>query len=159
MHPLVLLFFSNLFSTDMVLIVIVALVLFGGDKLPEIVRGLGKGIRDFKEASEGVKREINAQIYSYEEKKAVETAAVQYEAEQNNPAATEMRPPVANTVPINESGPVENSIGDEHKEVANAENVEVETQKTEVETEKLNEPQPVEPQLVRPFENKDRPVV
>jgi sec-independent protein translocase protein TatA len=99
MHPLVLLFFSNLFSTDMVVIVIFALVLFGGDKLPEIIRGLGKGIREFKEASEGVKREINAQIYSYEEKKAEEAAVAKYEAEKTSPPAPE-RPPVANTVPV-----------------------------------------------------------
>jgi sec-independent protein translocase protein TatA len=146
MHLLVLLFFSNL--------VIVALVLFGGDKLPEIVRGLGKGIRDFKEASEGVKREINAQIYSYEEKKAVETAAVQYEEAQNNPITDETRSPVANTAPINESAPIENSVGDEHKEEVKTEPVAVEPQRAEVETEKIIEPQPV-----RPFENKDRPVV
>ena len=61
-------------GTDMLVIMIIALLLFGGDKLPEIAKGLGKGIRDFKEASEGVKREINNQINSYEEKKA-ETAA------------------------------------------------------------------------------------
>jgi sec-independent protein translocase protein TatA len=47
----------------------VALLLFGGEKLPEIARGLGKGIRDFKDASEGVKREITNQINNYEEKK------------------------------------------------------------------------------------------
>jgi sec-independent protein translocase protein TatA len=102
MHPLVLLFFSNLFSTDMVVIVIVALVLFGGDKLPEIVRGLGKGIREFKEASEGVKREINAQIYSYEEKKAEEAAVAKYEAEKTSPPAPD-RPPVPNTVPVGDT--------------------------------------------------------
>lgn len=53
----------------MILIVFVALLLFGGEKLPEIARGLGKGIRDFKDASEGVKREITNQINNYEEKK------------------------------------------------------------------------------------------
>jgi sec-independent protein translocase protein TatA len=103
MQPLVLLFFSNLFSTDMILIIIVALVLFGGDKLPELARGLGKGIRDFKDASEGVKREINAQIYSYEEKKAEEAAATKYQAEQNAPPSAGARPPVANTAAVNDS--------------------------------------------------------
>src|ERR1700679_1341346 len=69
MHSSVLLFFSNLFSSDMVIIIFVALLLFGGEKLPELARGLGKGIRDFKDASEGVKREIANQIDSYESKK------------------------------------------------------------------------------------------
>src|ERR1700712_4294131 len=69
MHSSVLLFL-NIGSSEMVLIVFVALLLFGGEKLPEIARGLGKGIRDFKDASEGVKREITNQINNYEEKKS-----------------------------------------------------------------------------------------
>jgi sec-independent protein translocase protein TatA len=73
MHSLVL-GFLNIGSSEMVLIVFVALLLFGGEKLPEIARGLGKGIRDFKDASEGVKREINNQINSYEEKKGRDQA-------------------------------------------------------------------------------------
>lgn len=54
------------------LILGVALLLFGGDKLPGLAKGLGKGIRDFKDASEGVKREINNQIDSFESKKKEE---------------------------------------------------------------------------------------
>jgi TatA/E family protein of Tat protein translocase len=72
MYSAVLLFLSG---PDLMLILFIALLLFGGEKLPEIARGLGKGIRDFKEASEGVKREINNQINSFEEKKAEEAAA------------------------------------------------------------------------------------
>ena len=34
------------------------LLLFGGKKIPELMRGLGKGIREFKDASNGVKRDI-----------------------------------------------------------------------------------------------------
>ncbi|EHQ28342.1 twin-arginine translocase TatA/TatE family subunit [Mucilaginibacter paludis] len=40
-------------APDITIIVIVALVLFGGKKIPEFARGLGKGIREFKDASEG----------------------------------------------------------------------------------------------------------
>jgi len=54
-----LLFFSG---QDTIVILIVALVLFGGKKLPELARGLGQGIREFKDASEGVKRDIQEQI-------------------------------------------------------------------------------------------------
>lgn len=36
--------------------------MFGGKKLPELARGLGQGIREFKDASEGVKEEIHKQI-------------------------------------------------------------------------------------------------
>src|SRR3569623_48388 len=63
------LLFLNIGTPELILIMFVALLLFGGEKLPGIARGLGKGIRDFKDASEGVKREINNQINNYEEKK------------------------------------------------------------------------------------------
>lgn len=51
------------------LILFVALILFGGDKFPEIARGLGKGIREFKDMSDGVKREIHTQINNYDAEK------------------------------------------------------------------------------------------
>jgi sec-independent protein translocase protein TatA len=88
----------------MILIVFVALLLFGGEKLPEIARGLGKGIRDFKDASEGVKREINNQINSYEEKRTetnLDKAAEDYTSSNNNDQHT--YPSVENTMPINDS--------------------------------------------------------
>ena len=33
-------------------------ILFGGRKIPELARGIGKGIREFNDAKEGVKKEI-----------------------------------------------------------------------------------------------------
>ena len=63
------LLFLNIGGSEMILIFVVALFLFGGDKLPEIARGLGRGIREFKDASENVKREINNQINNYEERR------------------------------------------------------------------------------------------
>jgi sec-independent protein translocase protein TatA len=76
---------------EIMFIALVALLLFGGDKLPELARGLGKGIRDFKDASEGVKREITNQIDNFEAKKTqqAETAKVE-----EKPAA-ESEAPVA----------------------------------------------------------------
>src|SRR5260370_41471254 len=108
MHSSDLLFLSNLFSSDMIIIVFVALLLFGGEKLPEIARGLGKGIRDFKDASEGVKREINNQINSYEDKRAEEAMNKQAEAIQNQAPGisgpgTDSHPSVENTMPVNEN--------------------------------------------------------
>jgi sec-independent protein translocase protein TatA len=52
----------NMGGGEIMLILAVVLLLFGGKKLPELARGLGKGIRDFKDASEGVKREIHRNI-------------------------------------------------------------------------------------------------
>lgn len=58
--------FLNIGTQEMILIVIVILLLFGGKKLPELARGLGRGIREFKDASDGIKREISDQINSFE---------------------------------------------------------------------------------------------
>ncbi len=37
---------------EIILIVVVILILFGGKKIPELAKGLGKGIREFKDATE-----------------------------------------------------------------------------------------------------------
>jgi len=56
------LLFLNIGTPELILILGVVLLLFGGKKMPELARGLGKGIREFKDASEGVKREIHRNI-------------------------------------------------------------------------------------------------
>ncbi|WP_185872250.1 Sec-independent protein translocase subunit TatA/TatB [Blattabacterium cuenoti] len=40
-------------TTEIVVIVILALLLFGGKKIPELMKGLGTGLKEFKKASEG----------------------------------------------------------------------------------------------------------
>jgi len=49
----------GLSTWEILLILFVILVLFGGKKLPELARGLGKGIKEFKKASKEVTDEIN----------------------------------------------------------------------------------------------------
>ena len=39
--------------TEIILILAVVLLLFGGKKIPELMKGLGKGIKEFKDASKG----------------------------------------------------------------------------------------------------------
>lgn len=65
MHGLLL--FLNIGTSEMILIIVAILFLFGGKKLPELARGLGRGIREFKDASESIKRDINEQINNFEE--------------------------------------------------------------------------------------------
>ncbi len=43
---------------ELLLIVFVALMLFGAEKIPEIARTLGKGVREFKKATDDIKKEI-----------------------------------------------------------------------------------------------------
>ncbi len=44
---------------EVLLIFLVVLLLFGAKRLPELARGVGKGIREFKGAVEGIEKELN----------------------------------------------------------------------------------------------------
>jgi sec-independent protein translocase protein TatA len=45
-------------GTEWILIILAVLILFGGRKIPEFMRGLGRGIREFNDAKTNVRREI-----------------------------------------------------------------------------------------------------
>ncbi len=49
---------GNLGTPEIILIFLVILIFFGGKKIPEIARGLGKGIREFRRAKEGLDEEL-----------------------------------------------------------------------------------------------------
>lgn len=68
------------------LILLAALFLFGGKKLPELARGLGRGIREFKDASDTIKRDINDQINSFE--KDLDVSEPNSHVNKNSDAAT-----------------------------------------------------------------------
>ena len=53
-----LLLFMSLGPTEIFVILLVVLLLFGGRKIPELARGIGKGIREFNAAKSSVKSEI-----------------------------------------------------------------------------------------------------
>ncbi|MGM0505508.1 MAG: twin-arginine translocase TatA/TatE family subunit [Bacteroidota bacterium] len=44
---------------EIFIILLVVLLLFGANKIPEIARGLGKGMREFRKAADDIKREMN----------------------------------------------------------------------------------------------------
>ena len=52
----------NLGWTEILLIAFVVLLLFGGKKIPELMRGLGRGVREFKDAKDNVKRELEDSV-------------------------------------------------------------------------------------------------
>ena len=54
----VLLFIGNLGGGDWILIILAIILLFGGKKIPELMRGIGQGIREFNDAKKSVKDQI-----------------------------------------------------------------------------------------------------
>ena len=51
---------ANIFSSqDIILIALVVLLLFGGSKIPELMKGIGKGVRGFKEGLKGIEDEMH----------------------------------------------------------------------------------------------------
>ena len=48
-------------TSEIIIIALVVLLLFGGKKIPELMRGLGKGVKSFKDGVNGISDEINAE--------------------------------------------------------------------------------------------------
>lgn len=46
-------------APEVMIVLLIVVMLFGADKIPEIARGLGKGMRQIKDATNDIKREIN----------------------------------------------------------------------------------------------------
>ena len=61
---------GNLGFQELLIIGVVILVMFCGRKIPEFMRGLGKGIREFNDAKNNVKKEIEDGIKEKDEKPA-----------------------------------------------------------------------------------------
>lgn len=44
---------------EIIVILLLVLVLFGGKKIPELMKGLGKGVKEYKKAVNGIEEEVN----------------------------------------------------------------------------------------------------
>ncbi len=63
------LFLGNLGATEIILIIVAILILFGGKKIPELMRGVGQGMREFQNAKNNVKSEIEKGMQEKSEEK------------------------------------------------------------------------------------------
>jgi len=70
-----LLFISMPGGSEWLLIVLAVLILFGGRKIPEFMRGLGRGIREFNDAKSNVKREIEDGMSEKDNKPAASSSS------------------------------------------------------------------------------------
>ena len=64
-----LLFIGNLGTGEIIIIALVVLLLFGGKKIPELMKGLGKGVKSFKDGINEVEKQIEAEPEKKDEKK------------------------------------------------------------------------------------------
>lgn len=62
------LFLGNLRGWEWIIIALLVLLLFGGKKIPELMKGLGKGVHSFKQGVEEAKREIQKPVDSSDDK-------------------------------------------------------------------------------------------
>ncbi|MDD5782702.1 MAG: twin-arginine translocase TatA/TatE family subunit [Muribaculaceae bacterium] len=63
-----LLFLGNLGTGEIIIIALVLLLLFGGKKIPELMRGIGKGVRNFKEGMNEIEKDINKDVEASDKK-------------------------------------------------------------------------------------------
>lgn len=54
-----LLFIGNIGTGEVILIALVVLLLWGGKKIPELMKGLGKGVKSFKEGMNEIEKDLN----------------------------------------------------------------------------------------------------
>ncbi|MCC6769047.1 MAG: twin-arginine translocase TatA/TatE family subunit [Bacteroidia bacterium] len=71
MNAAVLLFF-DIGGGELFVIMLFVLIFFGADKIPDLARGLGKGIREFKDASTGIRRELEKETKQIKESVDIE---------------------------------------------------------------------------------------
>jgi sec-independent protein translocase protein TatA len=71
------LFLGNLNMTELLVILGVVLLLFGGKKIPELMRGVGKGIREFNNARNSIEEEIKEGMKAEDKKKIEEKKAAE----------------------------------------------------------------------------------
>lgn len=57
-----LLLFGSFGAGEVIVIALIVLLLFGGKKIPELMKGIGKGVKSFKDGVKGIEDEINADI-------------------------------------------------------------------------------------------------
>ena len=62
-----LLLFGSLGWAEILIIAFIVLLLWGGKKIPELMKGLGKGVRSFKEGVKDVEKESNSEIKDLDE--------------------------------------------------------------------------------------------
>lgn len=87
------LLFSMPGGGELILIIAVVLLLFGGKKIPELMRGIGKGMREFKDAKENVKSEIELGMSEKDKDEEIKKLRQQMEQTKMQQSQTQVQQP------------------------------------------------------------------
>ena len=63
-----LMFIGNLGTGEIIIIALIVLLLFGGKKIPELMKGIGKGVKSFKDGMNEIEKEITSEPEKKDEK-------------------------------------------------------------------------------------------
>ena len=78
------LLFLNLGGGEIILILFFVLIFFGSAKIPDLAKGLGRGIREFKDAANGIQREIEKSANEVKEEVQKNTKLDQIDQNENS---------------------------------------------------------------------------
>ncbi|MGD1045505.1 MAG: twin-arginine translocase TatA/TatE family subunit [Bacteroidota bacterium] len=60
--------FENIGGPELLLILVVIFLFFGAKKIPDIAKGLGQGIREFRKAAHDIQEEVNKEVKPLDDK-------------------------------------------------------------------------------------------
>lgn len=84
-----LLFLGSIGMPELILIALVVLLFFGGKRIPELMKGLGKGVKGFKEGMNGIEEELNKPL---EKEKSEKESAEKDEKSEKEDSTTPQTP-------------------------------------------------------------------
>lgn len=82
---------------EMILVLLVVLLLFGGEKMPQLAKGIGKSLREFKKAANDVEREIKRAIDEVPDTPSIQDTI--RKAMEDNRAHATPPPPIVSALP------------------------------------------------------------
>jgi sec-independent protein translocase protein TatA len=94
----IILFLDSLGGGELMVIMLFILIFFGSNKIPDLARGLGRGIREFKDAMQGVQSEIRQGMNESEDVVKAETKPESQKPHMSNEVKSDDEPPLKSDV-------------------------------------------------------------
>jgi sec-independent protein translocase protein TatB len=92
-------------GTELAIVFVVALLLLGPTKLPELARSVGKGLRDFRRATDDLRNSVESEIYRMDEEKPPMPPAPQAPESPAGKLAADVAQPAPSPAPIEAAKP------------------------------------------------------